>query len=105
MNGIRVVLFGIGSTTLLVHERTIICGILDSYLRILNQIIPMGSRPDSWGDFIIYSTTAICVRVSWPDIILREKLYFIIIVLSFTLPVLIGFIKFHTISRAITHGV
>ncbi len=35
----------------------------------------------------------------------REKLYFIIIVLSFTLPVLIGFIKFHTVTSYHTWSV
>lgn len=80
--------------------------VLDGFLaRILNQITPMGSRLDSWGDFIIYSTMAICAWILWPDIILREKLYFIIIVLSFTLPVLIGFIKFHTVSSYHTWSV
>lgn len=80
--------------------------VLDGFLaRILNQITPMGSRLDSWGDFIIYSTMAICAWILWPDIILREKLYFIIIVFSFTLPVLIGFIKFQTVSSYHTWSV
>ena len=58
--------------------------VLDGFLaRILNQITTMGSHLDSWGDFIIYSTMAICAWILWPDIMLREKLYFIIIVLSF----------------------
>lgn len=72
--------------------------VLDGFLaRILNQITTMGSHLDSWGDFIIYSTMAICAWILWPDIMLREKFYFIIIVLSFTLPVIVGFIKFHSI--------
>ena len=80
--------------------------VLDGFLaRILSQITPMGSRIDSWGDFIIYSTMAICAWILWPDIILREKLYFIIIVLSFTLPVVIGFIKFHAVSSYHTWSV
>ena len=80
--------------------------VLDGFLaRTLNQITAMGSRLDSWGDFIIYSTMAICAWILWPDIILREKLYFIIIVLSFTLPVLISLIKFHTISSYHTWSV
>ncbi|MBS0299958.1 MAG: CDP-alcohol phosphatidyltransferase family protein [Proteobacteria bacterium] len=72
--------------------------VLDGFLaRILNQITTMGSRLDSWGDFIIYSSMAICAWVLWPDIIQREQFYFIIIVLSFTLPVIAGIIKFHTV--------
>lgn len=80
--------------------------VLDGFLaRALNQITEMGSRLDSWGDFIIYSTMAICAWILWPDIILREKLSFIIIVLSFTLPVFISFIKFHAVSSYHTWSV
>lgn len=72
--------------------------VLDGFLaRWLNQITAMGSRLDSWGDFIIYSTMAVCAWILWPDIIQREQFYFIIIVLSFTLPVIVGIVKFHTI--------
>ena len=72
--------------------------VLDGFLaRILNQTTTMGSRLDSWGDFIIYATMALCAWILWPDILLREQFYFIIIVLSFTLPVLVGFIKFHAV--------
>jgi CDP-diacylglycerol--glycerol-3-phosphate 3-phosphatidyltransferase len=72
--------------------------VLDGFLaRLLNQITAMGSRLDSWGDFTIYSAMAICAWILWPDIIQREQFYFIIIVLSFTLPVIAGIVKFHTI--------
>ena len=72
--------------------------VLDGFLaRLLNQITAMGSRLDSWGDFTIYSTMAICAWILWPDIIQREQFYFIIIVLSFILPVITGIVKFHTI--------
>lgn len=80
--------------------------VLDGFVaRTLNQITATGSRLDSWGDFIIYSTMAICAWILWPEIILREKPYFIIIVLSFTLPVAIGFMKFHTVSSYHTWSV
>jgi CDP-diacylglycerol--glycerol-3-phosphate 3-phosphatidyltransferase len=80
--------------------------VLDGFLaRTLNQITEMGSHLDSWGDFVIYSTMAICAWILWPDILQREILYFIIIVLSFTLPVLVGFIKFHTFTSYHTWSV
>ena len=80
--------------------------VLDGFLaRRLNQITQMGSHLDSWGDFIIYTTIAICAWVLWPDILQRELLYFIIIVLSFTLPALIGFIKFHRFTSYHTWSV
>ncbi|TXI19771.1 MAG: CDP-alcohol phosphatidyltransferase family protein [Nitrosomonas sp.] len=80
--------------------------VLDGFLaRILQQTTSLGSRLDSWGDFIIYSTMAICAWILWPDILVREKFYFIIIVLSFTLPVCISLIKFHSISSYHTWSV
>ena len=89
--------------TLLFAEFT---DVLDGFLaRTLNQITEMGSRLDSWGDFIIYSTIAICAWILWPDTLQRESLYFIIIVLSFTLPALIGFIKFHRFTSYHTWSV
>ena len=72
--------------------------VLDGFLaRMLNQITAMGSHLDSLGDFVIYTTMAICAWLLWPGIIEREQFYFIIIVLSFTLPVFAGIVKFHTV--------
>ncbi|MDT8452781.1 MAG: CDP-alcohol phosphatidyltransferase family protein [Gammaproteobacteria bacterium] len=80
--------------------------VLDGFLaRTLKQITPLGSHLDSWGDFVIYSTMAICAWILWPDILQREIVYFSIIVLSFTLPALIGFIKFHTFTSYHTWSV
>lgn len=80
--------------------------VLDGFLaRTLNQITKIGSHLDSWGDFVIYSTMAICAWILWPEILQREIVYYIIIVLSFTLPVLIGFIKFHTFTSYHTWSV
>ena len=80
--------------------------VLDGFLaRRLKQITKMGSHLDSGGDFIIYSTIAICAWLMWPDILLRELNYFIIIVLSFTLPTLIGFIKFRSFTSYHTWSV
>lgn len=69
--------------------------VLDGFLaRTLGQITELGSHLDSWGDFIIYSTMAICAWILWPDILKRELYYFTVIVLSFLLPAVIGFAKF-----------
>ena len=89
--------------TLLLAEFT---DVLDGFLaRTLNQITKIGSHLDSWGDFVIYTTIAICAWILWPDILKRESVYFIIIVLCFTLPALIGFIKFHRFTSYHTWSV
>jgi len=80
--------------------------VLDGFLaRTLNQITTMGSHLDSWGDFVIYSTMALCAWLLWPDILQREMVYFIIIVLSFTLPALVGYSKFRMFTSYHTWSV
>ncbi len=69
--------------------------VLDGFLaRKLKQITNLGSHLDSWGDFTIYSTMAICAWIIWPEIARREILYFGLILFSFLLPVGVGLIKF-----------
>ena len=73
--------------------------VLDGFLaRTLNQITDMGSRLDSWGDFTIYTTMAICAWILWPDIVLQELTAYIVIVISIISPVIVGLIKFKTIT-------
>jgi CDP-diacylglycerol--glycerol-3-phosphate 3-phosphatidyltransferase len=69
--------------------------VLDGLLaRKLNMITPLGAHLDSWGDFTIYSTMAICAWILWPEITQRELLYYTLILFSFLLPALIGRVKF-----------
>jgi len=73
--------------------------VLDGFLaRLLNQITAMGSRLDSWGDFTIYTTMAVCAWILWPDIVAEELIAYIVIVISFTSPVIAGLLKFRTIT-------
>ena len=69
--------------------------VLDGFLaRKLNMITTLGAHLDSWGDFTIYSTMAICAWILWPEITQRELFYWALVMVSFLLPVLIGLIKF-----------
>jgi CDP-diacylglycerol--glycerol-3-phosphate 3-phosphatidyltransferase len=80
--------------------------VLDGFLaRTLNQITELGSHLDSWGDFAIYSSMATCAWILWPEIVLREKLYFLLIVGSFSVPVLVGILKFHYLTSYHTWSV
>ena len=80
--------------------------VLDGFLaRRLNQITKLGSRLDSWGDFTIYSSMAICAWILWPQTVLQEVIYFSIILTSICLPVLIGIIKFGTLTSYHTWSV
>ena len=73
--------------------------VLDGFLaRMLNQITAMGSRLDSWGDFTIYTTMAICAWILWPDLVVQELISYCVIVISIVAPVIVGLIKFRTIT-------
>ena len=88
---------------LLVSEFT---DVLDGFLaRYLNQITALGSRLDSWGDFVIYSTLAVSAWLLWPDIVVEEIIYVLIIITSFTLPVIIGLIKLRAVTSYHTWSV
>jgi len=80
--------------------------VLDGFLaRILNQVTALGSHLDSWGDFTIYSTMALCAWIMWPHIVLQEIVYFSIILGSLCLPVLVGIIKFKSLTSYHTWSV
>ncbi|MCW8853778.1 MAG: CDP-alcohol phosphatidyltransferase family protein [Gammaproteobacteria bacterium] len=80
--------------------------VLDGFLaRYLNQITDLGSHLDSWGDFCVYSVLAVSAWLLWPEIVIQEIVYVAVIIISFTLPVLIGFIKFRTITSYHTWSV
>ncbi len=69
--------------------------VLDGFLaRKLNLITPLGAHLDSWGDFTIYSTMAICAWILWPEITQRELVYYALLLFSFLLPTLVGLVKF-----------
>ena len=88
---------------LLVSEFT---DVLDGFLaRTLNQVTDLGSHLDSWGDFCIYSVLAVSAWILWPDIVMAEKIYVSLIIISFTLPVLIGVLKFRAITSYHTWSV
>ncbi|MCK5662129.1 MAG: CDP-alcohol phosphatidyltransferase family protein [Thiotrichaceae bacterium] len=79
--------------------------VLDGYLaRRLKLVSELGAQLDSWGDFLVYTTMTISAWLLWPDIVYREQIYIAIIISCFTLPVLIGLIKFKTFISYHTLG-
>lgn len=78
---------------------------LDGFLaRRLKLVSELGAQLDSWGDFLVYSSMGISSWLLWPDIFYRELIYIVIIIGCFTLPVLIGLIKFRTFISYHTLG-
>ncbi|NNJ96538.1 MAG: CDP-alcohol phosphatidyltransferase family protein [Gammaproteobacteria bacterium] len=73
--------------------------ILDGFIaRVFNQITETGSRLDSWGDFTIYSTMAICAWILWPELVLQELTSYIVIVTSIISPIIVGLVKYRRIT-------
>ncbi len=78
---------------------TFLTDILDGLAaRLLNQQSELGAKLDSIGDITIYSVLSISVWLLWPDIAQRERLYILITMGSFLIPVLIGILKFHALT-------
>lgn len=78
---------------------TLFTDVLDGFLaRALNQVTRLGALLDSWGDFIIYTTLVIAAWWLWPEIIIEERISVLLIITSFTTPVIIGLIKFRTLT-------
>jgi CDP-diacylglycerol--glycerol-3-phosphate 3-phosphatidyltransferase len=73
--------------------------VVDGFLaRKLGQITPLGARLDSWGDFTIYSTMAICAWILWPDVTQRALVHYTMILFSFLVPAWLGLVKFGKIT-------
>ncbi|MBW1792262.1 MAG: CDP-alcohol phosphatidyltransferase family protein [Deltaproteobacteria bacterium] len=68
---------------------------LDGYIaRRLNQTSELGARLDSLGDNFIYVTVPLAIWWLRPDIIQREGVWVTIVLFSYIMPVICGFLKF-----------
>lgn len=78
---------------------TLFTDVLDGFLaRTLNQVTELGAHLDSWGDFIIYTTLVVAAWWLWPEIIIEEQISVLAIIISFATPVLVGLVKFKTLT-------
>jgi CDP-diacylglycerol--glycerol-3-phosphate 3-phosphatidyltransferase len=87
----------------------LVCALLtdlaDGYLaRRLHQESELGARLDSWGDFALYLTTPVSAWLLWPQLIVREAPYVVVVLASFVLPILIGFVKYQRLTSYHTWG-
>ena len=72
--------------------------------RKLNQASETGARLDSYGDFATYLSLPLCVWWLWPEIIHAEWPYMVLALLSYVLPVSIGFLRFRTLISFHSRG-
>ena len=91
--------YGYGNAFLSLLAFTFLTDILDGLAaRLLNQESELGALLDSTGDLITYAVMAISIWWLWPDIVYREMTIIILAIISFTAPVLVGIIKFHSFT-------
>lgn len=77
----------------------------DGYLaRKLHLESELGARLDSWGDFALYITTPLSAWLLWPELIIREAAYVMVVLASFVLPILVGVIKYRRLTCYHTWG-
>lgn len=79
---------------------TFVSDVLDGMAaRCLHQESELGALLDSWGDILIY--TIIVIGTWWlrPELVIQEKFYVILVVLSYLTPLTAGWIKFNDFTR------
>ncbi|EIC29103.1 MULTISPECIES: CDP-alcohol phosphatidyltransferase family protein [Methylomicrobium] len=69
--------------------------VLDGFAaRLTGQVTEFGATLDSFADLLTYMTIAVCSFWLWPDLVMREWLYVLMIVGSCIAPPAAGMIKF-----------
>lgn len=64
--------------------------------RMSGHVTETGSRMDSYADFSIYVAFLIGAVRLWPEIVVREWIFLVLVAASIVLPALAGLLKFHT---------
>jgi PAS domain S-box-containing protein len=62
--------------------------------RRLKQVTELGRRLDSWSDLATIITITICAWWLWPEWFLQEGPFVIAVVVGYTVPVILGFLKY-----------
>jgi len=66
--------------------------------RRFNAVTPFGIRLDSLADYALYIAVPVGGWLLWPDLILREAVWIVLIVIGYALPGLLSLIRFHRLS-------
>jgi len=63
--------------------------------RMTGHVTEAGSRMDSYADFSIYIVFIVGAVRLWPEIVVREWIFLVLVAASIVLPALAGLVKFH----------
>jgi len=78
---------------------------VDGYLaRRLNCTSDIGTRLDSWGDMATYLSVPFCAWWLWPEILVKEATYVVIVITAYIIPLIAALIKFQRMPAYHTWG-
>jgi CDP-diacylglycerol--glycerol-3-phosphate 3-phosphatidyltransferase len=93
-------------TYLLVLVLSFASDVLDGLVaRLLKKESTLGALLDSSADVVMYITIPITAWWLWPDLVRQEAPYVVVIVASYTLPMIVGLLKFGVFTSYHTWGV
>ncbi len=79
--------------------------LVDGFLaRQLRQKSELGAKLDSWGDLATYLVFGVGAWWLWPQVIRAEAAWVAVVIASYTLPSLLGFLKFGRLTSYHTRG-
>ena len=87
---------------------SLVSDIADGFIaRHFNVTSVLGARLDSFGDMATYVTVPICVWLLFPHLIIQERLFVLLVIVAYSVPVVASVLKFkqimsyHTISAKV----
>jgi phosphatidylglycerophosphate synthase len=66
--------------------------------RLSGQVSQFGAKLDSCADVTLFLTITISAWWLWPEIVRREAVYVGVVMASYLLPAIIGYLKFHAVT-------
>ncbi|GAB4254212.1 MAG: hypothetical protein Kow0065_01030 [Methylomicrobium sp.] len=98
--------YGHGIAFMVLLAFAFLTDLLDGWIaRLTGQVSEFGAVLDSWADVITYLTIALSCWWLWPEVVVREWLYVVLIVASCLLPSAVGLLKFGRFTSYHTWGV
>jgi cardiolipin synthase len=97
---------GYGIVFMILLALAFLTDLLDGFAaRLMGQVSQFGAALDSWADVITYLTIAIGCWWLWPDVVYKELIFVILMLVSCLLPAVVGFSKFGCFTSYHTWGV
>jgi phosphatidylglycerophosphate synthase len=66
--------------------------------RLTGQVSQFGARLDSWADAGLFTTITLSAWWLWPQIVHDEASYIVVVMASYLLPALVGYLKFRAFT-------